>query len=302
MANQFINCVSYRRVSTPKQVLEGEGLDIQLDRIQSFCGAHGYSIVDDGDFVDEGVCGAKESIDRKGIMSMLGFCKERNSASDKTRHIKYVVIDKVDRLSRELFQQLFIEKQLLVYGVTILFSAQETLNSTSEADKAMINLMRQMMGAFAEFERVLIKQRLGDGIMKKASKGDRPVGRQAFGYIYGEDGRSSAVNEAEAVVVQTIFHKRVMGHSLQQIADHINNISTFTLRTRFSKHNQKRKWTKHSIRDILLNDFYIGVVTYKGKKTQGNHKALIDAGMWAKVHGVELKQNTNQMSDVTQAA
>ena len=279
------NCISYRRVSTQKQVIEGEGLDIQLDRIKAFSEANDYTLIPDGDFVDEGVSGAKESVDRDGIMAMLHYCKECNSSSDVTKHIKHVIIDKVDRLSRELFQQLFIEKQLLVYGVTILFSAQETLNSTSEADKAMINLMRQMMGAFAEFERVLIKQRLSDGIKKKASKGDKPVGRQPIGYMYDSDKHSTIVNETEVTIVQTIFYKRVAGNSFQQIADYINGICTWTLRLGFNKYNKNRKFTRHSIRDILMNDYYCGIVTHDGNKYRGNHVAIIDEVTWRKVNG-----------------
>jgi len=91
----MINVVSYRRVSTEKQVLEGEGLDIQLDRIKEFCTHNGYNLIfnDDTDFVDEGISGAKETVDRPGIINLLAYCKEHS--------IKYVIVDKVDRLSRE---------------------------------------------------------------------------------------------------------------------------------------------------------------------------------------------------------
>ena len=280
-----ILCVSYRRVSTQKQVIEGEGLEIQLDRINAFCEANGYQLVQGGDFADEGFSGAIETINRDGIMAMINFCKGRNSSSDTSQHVKHVIIDKVDRLSRELFQQLFIEKQLLVYGVTILFSAQETLNSQSEADKAMINLMRQMMGAFAEFERTLIKQRLNDGIKKKVSKGDKPVGRQPFGYMYDDEKYGTVVNETEAAVVEAIFLKRIQGHSLQKIADYINEICTFTLRMRFNKIHKERIWTRHSIRDILTNDYYYGIVTHGRKKVKGNHEAIIDERTWIMANG-----------------
>ena len=237
----MINVVSYRRVSTEKQVIEGEGLDIQLDRIKAFCKQNNYNLIldDNTNFVDEGISGAKESVDRLGIMNLLAYCKEHN--------IKYVIVDKVDRLSRDLFQQLFIEKQLLVYGTEIIFSAQESLNSTTETDKAMITLMRQMMaGAFAEFERTLINQRLTDGKNKKASKGDKPAGRQPFGYSYANDRKATVVNEAEAKIVRSMYNYRARGFSLENIATYMNTVITNEQREGFNPVNRNRKWSYRS--------------------------------------------------------
>jgi len=274
----MINVLSYRRVSTEKQVLEGEGLDIQLDRIKSYCKQNGYNLIlnDDTDFVDEGISGAKETVDRPGIMKLLAYCKEHK--------IKYVVVDKVDRLSRELFQQLFIEKQLLVHGTEIIFSAQETLNSASEADKAMITLMRQMMGAFAEFERTLINQRLSDGKNKKAFKGDKPTGRQPFGYAYASDRKSTVINEAEAKVVRMIYDLRSREFSLEQVASYLNTVITDEQRQNFSEVNRKRKWTHRSVNVILSNDYYLGKITHDGEKIDGNHEPIVDVDIWTKVN------------------
>jgi DNA invertase Pin-like site-specific DNA recombinase len=87
----MINVVPYRRVSTEKQVIEGEGLDIQLDRIKAFCHQNGYNLIFDEntDFVDEGISGAKESLDRPGIMNLLAYCKEHS--------VKYVIIDNANQ-------------------------------------------------------------------------------------------------------------------------------------------------------------------------------------------------------------
>ncbi|MCL1883806.1 MAG: recombinase family protein [Defluviitaleaceae bacterium] len=274
----MINVVSYRRVSTEKQVIEGEGLDIQLDRIKAFCKQNGYNLIldENTDFVDEGISGAKETVDRPGIMNLLAYCKEHS--------IQYVVIDKVDRLSRELFQQLFIEKQLLVYGTEIIFSAQETLNSTSETDKAMITLMRQMMGAFAEFERTLINQRLTDGKNKKAHKGDKPAGRQPFGYSYANDRKATVINEAEAKIVRAMYNYRARGFSLEQIAMYFNTVITDEQRDGFNVVNRNRKWSHRSVHAILTNDYYLGRITHNGKKIEGNHEPIVDLVTWNKAN------------------
>lgn len=279
----MINVVAYRRVSTEKQVIEGEGLDIQLDRIKAYCKQNNYNLILDEstDFADEGISGAKESLDRPGIMNLLAYCKEHR--------IRYVVIDKVDRLSRDLFQQLFIEKQLLVDGTEIIFSAQETLNSTGETDKAMITLMRQMMGAFAEFERTLINQRLSDGKRKKAHKGDKPAGRQPFGYSYSADRKTTVINEAEAKIVRAMYTYRARGFSLENIATYLNTVITDKQRNEFSPVNRSRKWSHRSVHAILTNDYYLGRITHDGKKILGNHEPIIDLATWNKANCKKIR-------------
>ena len=271
-----VDVVSYRRVSTPQQVLEGEGLEIQDDRILEFCQKRGFTRHEDGDFKDEGVSGAKESIARPGIVKMLDFCKENRDV------IKYVVIDKVDRLSRELMHLMFIEKELTVLGIEILYSSQEALNGNDPT----IKLMRQIIGAFAEFERELINQRLSDGIRKKTTKGDKASGRQPFGYEYDRNTKMTVINKAEAQIIERIFYYRLIGSSLSNIASLLNvAYSDDEQRKSFSKSNQNRKWSKQSIQAILANDYYLGIITYNDKKIKGNHEPIIDIHTWSKING-----------------
>jgi DNA invertase Pin-like site-specific DNA recombinase len=273
------NVVSYCRVSTDKQVLEGEGLAIQAERIEQFCERNNFTIVKS--FADEGISGAIESADRPGLMDLLSFCQEGN--------INYVIVDKMDRIARMLVHQLFIEKELLKYSIKILYASQDALNGDS--DDMMVDAMRQMMAVFAELERKMIKKRLSDGTQKKASKGNKPSGRQPFGYTYAPDGYGTVVNQAEATIVYKAFVRRIMGHSLQQIADHLNELCTFTMRMQFNPLNQKRKWTRYSVRDILTNDYYRGIVTHNGTKIQGNHEPIINDEIW---NGVHKRSNTTK--------
>ena len=264
--------VAYLRVSTDKQVKEGEGLEIQRERIMDFCGRNNYDCV--AVFSDEGISGAKETADRPGIIEIFDFCKNNPS-------IQFLVVDKVDRLSRELFQQLFIEKELLVCKVQILYAAQETLNGNDVVNDAM----RKMMGVFAEMERKLNNQRLTDGMKKKASNGDKPSGRQPFGYEYSYDRKSTVVNEFEAKTVQLIFNMRAGGISLNRIANYLNKT---TGHDGYNENNKNRIWTNQSLRVMLANDYYIGKVTHAGSKVEGNHPAIIRADIWDRVNGYAI--------------
>jgi site-specific DNA recombinase len=254
-----IKVIAYLRVSTDKQVKEGEGLEIQRERISDFCERNNYICV--AVFSDEGISGAKETTDRPGIVEMLDYCKTDSS-------VHFLVVDKVDRLSRDLFQQLFIEKELLLSNVKILYAAQETLNG----DNVVNDAMRKMMGVFAEMERKLINQRLADGMKKKADNGNKPSGRQPFGYEYSYDRKTTAINEFEAKTVRCIFNIRAGGVSLNRIASYLNMT---TQGDGYNDNNKNRVWTNQSVRVILTNDYYIGKITHAGKKIDGNHQPII---------------------------
>ena len=75
----------------------------------------------------------------------------------------------MDRLARNLDDLRRIVQTLTGKGVRIEF-AKEHLTFTGE-DSPMANLMLSVMGAFAEFERALIKERQHEGIAQAKKRG-----------------------------------------------------------------------------------------------------------------------------------
>ena len=80
-----------------------------------------------------------------------------------------LVVQSMDRLARNLDDLCGIVAALTQKGVAIEF-VKERLTFTSEATP-MANLMLSVMGAFAEFERALIKERQREGIAIAKLKG-----------------------------------------------------------------------------------------------------------------------------------
>lgn len=85
------------------------------------------------------------------------------------RHGDTVVVHSMDRLARNLDDLRRIVKELTSRGVKIQF-LKECLTFTGE-DSPMANLLLSVMGAFAEFERALIKERQREGIALAKAKG-----------------------------------------------------------------------------------------------------------------------------------
>ena len=80
-----------------------------------------------------------------------------------------VVVHSMDRLARNLDDLRRLVQGLTQRGVRIEF-VKESLNFTGE-DSPMANLMLSVMGAFAEFERTLIRERQREGISLAKQRG-----------------------------------------------------------------------------------------------------------------------------------
>lgn len=84
-------------------------------------------------------------------------------------------VHSIDRLARNTENLLQLTRELTGRGVSIQFH-KERLTFTGE-DNPFQKLQLQMMGAFAEFERSLIKERQREGISKAKQEG-RNLGRK----------------------------------------------------------------------------------------------------------------------------
>lgn len=80
-----------------------------------------------------------------------------------------VVVHSLDRLARNLDDLRRIVRNLTDRGIRIQF-VKESLTFTGE-DSPMANLLLSVMGAFAEFERALIKERQMEGIALAKQRG-----------------------------------------------------------------------------------------------------------------------------------
>jgi DNA invertase Pin-like site-specific DNA recombinase len=146
----------YVRVSTDKQTVEN-----QISALTKIAKARGWQVVET--YSDAGISGAKGRKDRPGLDQML---------RDAQRHRFDVVMAwAIDRLGRSLIDLLGTIQHLDECGVD-LYLDQQQLDTTTPMGK----LMFQVTGAFAEFERSLIKQRIHAGLKRAVSAG-KTLGR-----------------------------------------------------------------------------------------------------------------------------
>jgi DNA invertase Pin-like site-specific DNA recombinase len=141
----------YVRVSTDRQTVEN-----QVAKLTEIAKARGWQIVET--FSDAGISGAKGRKDRPGLDDML---------KQAQRHKFDVVMAwAIDRVGRSLIDLLDTIQHLEACHVD-LYLDQQAIDTTTPAGK----LMFQVTGAFSEFERSLIRQRIHAGLKRARANG-----------------------------------------------------------------------------------------------------------------------------------
>ncbi|MCA4076619.1 recombinase family protein [Pseudomonas putida] len=132
--------VGYIRVSSVDQNVDRQLDGVALDKIFT-----------------EKLSGA--TTDRPQLQAMLEYVREGDT----------ILVHSIDRLARSLADLLKLVEDLTKRGVHICFN-KEQLEFTGE-DNPTQHLMLSMMGAVAQFERAMIKERQREGIAKAKQRG-----------------------------------------------------------------------------------------------------------------------------------
>ena len=146
----------YVRVSTDKQTVEN-----QVTALRQIAERRGWQVVEQ--YHDAGISGAKGRDGRPGLDQMLKDASKRR--------FDVVMAWAIDRLGRSLIDLLGTIQTLEACGVD-LYLDQQSIDTTTPAGR----LMFQVTGAFAEFERSMIRQRVHAGL-KRAIEQGKTLGR-----------------------------------------------------------------------------------------------------------------------------
>ena len=251
----MIGC--YCRVSTTEQNEKGYSIDEQQERLRLYAEAHGRK--DFKMYVDGGYSGA--STDRPALRELL--------RDIKARKIDKVLVYKLDRLSRSQKDTLYlIEDEFLQNGVDFE-SMQERFDTSTSFGRAMVGIL----AVFAQLEREQIKERMSMGKAGRAKEGRwHGGGYSPIGYDYHD--KELHINEYEAVHVREAFNLYASGKSIKQIEQ------TFLDKGYTHAHGPYNHIT---LKRMLENDLYVGVVKHKGEKFKGIHEPIIDKALFDRV-------------------
>jgi DNA invertase Pin-like site-specific DNA recombinase len=161
----------YLRVSGKGQ-LKGDGFARQQLACETY--ARGNDVKIEGVFREKGVSGANELDNRPALMEMLEAL-----AADG---VKLVLIEKLDRLARDLLVQETIIGDLRKRGFELISALEPDLLKDDPGRK----LMRQVFGAIAEYDKAMIVSKLRGARERVRARGERCEGQKPYGHYDGE--------------------------------------------------------------------------------------------------------------------
>jgi putative DNA-invertase from lambdoid prophage Rac len=151
-----LKAVIYARVSTTDQNCE-----MQVRELREYAQRRGWQV--DGEYVDTGWSGAKAS--RPELDRLMKDARQRR--------FDCVMVWKLDRWGRSLIQSLQSVQELASMGIRFIAITQ---NIDTDQSNPMSRFMLHIFGAFAEFEREIIRERTLAGVRQAKSKG-KVIGR-----------------------------------------------------------------------------------------------------------------------------
>lgn len=192
---------AYCRVSTANQV-EGGGFDRQLEEIERFCDSKGWDLIRPVELEQQ--TGTDEFFDRPKLLSLLQRCGPGTTDT--------IVLERIDRLGRHLIvTELFFEEcrkaGVKVYAAD---SGEELVHAKSDPTRVLI---RQVLGAMAQWNRSEIVKKLRAGRDRKRAATGRCGGLPKYGWA-----KDLAVREHQCRVIAKIHELKASGNSLRQIA------------------------------------------------------------------------------------
>lgn len=277
-----MRCGLYIRVSTDMQKEKGESLDVQLKRLHAYADSkEDWRVVET--YKDAGV--SAKNTNRVEFNRMIDDIEQGK--------IDVILCTKLDRLFRNTRD--FLNTTDDFEKKNIKFVCLEGSIDTSTPAGRVFSTMR---AAFGQFERETTADRVRDVMRSRAEEGKWNGGVSPYGY-YSEN-KEIKINIEEAKVIKDIYALYLEHQSIRHI---VHKFNTSGIKTR-----KNELWAPTSIRRILTNPFYYGMVTYskrshtysgelkRNKKficSNGKHPPIISKELFNKIQGIIKQQTKN---------
>ena len=217
--------------------------------------------------------------------------------------VKAVLIVEPQRLSRGDLEDIGRLVKLLRYSNTIVITLQYTYDLRDERDRDMFERELKRGNEFLEYQ----KRIMNNGRLLSVQNGNFIGQKPPFGYrkVVIKDGKRKQhtlePDPERAPIVKMVFEMYANGTSAHQIAKTLCDMGIKT--------SDGGKWVTSSVRQMLINDHYIGMVHWNRRKTvkliedgeliatrprssdylkyPGKHPPIIDLDLWNAVQAIK---------------
>src|SRR3954468_8627181 len=183
----------YVRVSTDRQT-QAQTIQQQIERLQAYLVTEGHTLTEDHIFRDDGYSGS--SLNRPGLDQLRDGIKRAC--------VERVLITSPDRLARRFVHQMLLMEEFERAGCEVQFLDRPMSQDPHD------QLLLQIRGAVAEYERVLIAERMRRGRQLRLRSGTLlPWTTPPYGYRSApdcpRDPASVHIEPAEGAIVRELF-------------------------------------------------------------------------------------------------
>ena len=195
--------------------------------------------------------------------------------------VDVVVVYKIDRLTRSLFDFAKIVEAFEAKGVSFVSITQQFNTSTS-----MGRLTLNVLLSFAQFERELAGERIRDKIAASKKKGMWMGGLPPLGYDVKD--RKLVVNEEEARTVLHSFRRYTELRSVRVLKTELEEAGIRSKRRTCADGTLwgGQKLSRGALYLMLQNRIYRGEIIHKDNAYPGEHRAIVDQALWNQVQAV----------------
>ncbi len=250
----------YIRVSTLEQAREGNSLDGQVESLNDLIKANtkdkGWTTNDELLYIDDGYSGADDQ--RPAFRKMM-----KDAEAGK---FEVCLVWKIDRLFRKAMLLLETIERLRKLNVEFV-----SKNESIDTGTPMGRFSLTVLGAVAEMEREIIRERTIMGKVTRAKKGYYVGGKYPpLGYTTDKNGKLK-IDKDEAKVVKDIFRMFVQEKKKQTEIAKI--LTAKRVPTKADRMGVKRRtndvgfWGQAAISPILQKDEYMGTYYYGKRET-----------------------------------
>lgn len=269
------NVIIYARVSSKEQESEGYSIPAQLKLLHEYAAKNNYLVIKE--FVD--VETAKK-VGRTQFNKMLNHLNEQKS-------IKYILVEKTDRLLRNIADYSLIEDLIERSGLTInLVKENVILSRDSRSNEKFVFGIRALM---AKNYIDNLSEETKKGMLEKAEQGIYPsFAPYGYGNVIENGRKILKIDPETGPFVKKMFELYATGQ-----------YSLLSLRKKMLAdgmvYRNGKNFHKSTVEGILKNAFYTGVFYWRGKKYEhAQHEPLISKELFAQVQKLLLNPFKNK--------
>lgn len=226
---------AYLRVSGLSQV-DGDGFPRQIASCEEYASRNGIQII--GVYREEGITGKSDLDNRPALRQCIADLLANGT--------KIILIEKLDRLARDLMIQENIIQDLQRRGITLISVSEPDLCSSDPTR----TLIRRILGSFFQYEKEMISSKLRVARTRIKSHGRNPGARNyspdPIKNCNAEGRKPFGFHESESAIFEQMRSMKAQGLSSVKIAE---NLNVARIPTRYGK-----PWLASTVAKILARE------------------------------------------------